>query len=581
MRNQEVAKIFYAIADFLKMEDVDFKPAAYQKAAIVLESLDESLDAIYARGGKKALEDLPGIGKSMAEKIEEYIKTGKIGYYEDLKKKTPIDIGDLTAVEGLGPRRAKKLYQELGIRSLDDLEKAARSHKIAKIEGFREKTEGNILEGIEFLKRSKGRFLLGDILPRVKTIQERLSRLKEVERIDAGGSVRRKKETIGDVDFLIISKEPKKVMDFFVSQPEAVKVWGKGPTKASIRVKEGFDIDLRVVPKNSYGAALQYFTGSKEHNIATRRIAMAKNLKLSEYGLFKGKRMVAGWDEEGVYKSLGLVWVEPELREDRGEIEAALRQAQGKAQGLPRIIGYDDIRGDLHCHSSWNGGSNNLEELADAAQKMKYEYLGISDHTKFLRIEKGLDEKKLGQRDKEIDKLNEKFKVQGLKFRLLKGCEANILNDGSVDIKDEALKKLDYVIAGIHSNFKMSESEMTERMIKAIKNPNVDIISHPTGRILKRRDEYQIDLDKILRAAKEFNVVLEINSYPERLDLNDINIRRAKESGVKMVINTDSHQKDQLRFMELGISQARRGWAEKEDVINTHHLEKLMKYFKH
>jgi DNA polymerase (family 10) len=575
MKNQELAQIFYEIADYLEMEEVAFKPYAYQKAAVTLETLEEDVEEIYKKGGIKALEEIPGVGKSIAEKIEEYLKTGRIKYYEEFKKRLPFDLEEIISVEGLGPKKAKVLYQKLGIRNLKDLEKAARAHKIAPLFGFGEKTERNILEGIAFLKKSKGRFLLGEILPQVKEILERLGKLKEIEQINVAGSVRRMKETIGDVDILITTKNSKKIMDFFVQLPGIIKIWMKGPTKSSVRMEQGFDVDLRVVKKKSYGSALQYFTGSKEHNIITRRIAIEKGLKLSEYGLFKGKKMIAGWYEAGVYKALGLSWVEPELRENQGEIEAAFRQNENKPNGLPKIIGYKDIKGDLHCHSNWDGGVNSILEMVQAAIEMGYEYLGISDHTKFLRIEHGLDERKLEQRNKEIDKLNQKYK----NFRILKGAETNILNDGSIDIKNEALKKLDYVIAGVHSSFKMGKTEMTERIIRAMKNPNIDILSHPTGRILKRRDEYQIDFDEILRAAKEYNVILEINSYPERLDLNDQNIRRAKETGVKMIINTDSHHKDQLRFMELGIAQARRGWAEKGDIINTQPLDKLLKYF--
>jgi len=440
------------------------------------------------------------------------------------------------------------------------------------------------LEGIEFLKRSKGRFLLGEILPKVKEVHEKLKNLKEVEVISACGSIRRMKETIGDVDFLVTTKNlhpvrkkssngAGKIMDFFVSLPGVIKIWGKGSTKSSVRLREGFDMDIRVVPAKSYGSALQYFTGSKEHNIALRKIAIDKGLKLSEYGLFRGPKMIAGESEEEIYKALGMDWIPPEMRENQGEIDAALEKK------LPRLIDYKDIKGDLHCHSKWDGGKNTILEMAERAKEMGYQYLGITDHTKFLRIEHGLNEKQLAQQRKEIDKLNEKFKKENIKFRILQGAETNILNDGSIDIKDEALKKLDYVIAGVHSNFKMPKEKMTERIIRAMKNPNVDIISHPTGRILKRRDEYQIDFDKILRAAKETKTILEINSFPERLDLNDQNIRRAKEAGVKMVINTDSHHKDQLRFIEFGIAQARRGWATAEDIINTQPLEKLLKYF--
>jgi len=589
MKNLEIAKIFYGIANYLEMEGVAFKPYAYQKVAVTLETLEEDVEKVYERGGLKALEEIPGVGKNIALKIEEYLKTGKIRVYEKLKKKTPVNLGELISVEGMGVKKAKILYQKLRVKNLKDLEKVAKSHKIAPLFGFGEKTEKNILEGIAFLKRSKGRFLLGDIMPIVREVLEELRCLKEVKEISVAGSVRRMKETIGDVDILVISKSPKKVMDFFVSRQGVIKVWSKGPTKSSVRMKEGFDIDLRVVPAKSYGSALQYFTGSKEHNIATRRIAIDKGLKLNEYGVFRGSKMIAGRTEKEVYKAIGLVWIPPEMRENEGEIEAALLQGvrlrltqspQGKPNGLPKIIGYQDIRGDLHCHSDWDGGANSIEEMAQAAQEMEYEYIGISDHTKFLRIEHGLNERQLSQQRKEIDRLNEKFEKHNIKFRILQGAETNILNDGSIDIKDEALKKLDYVIAGIHSSMKMDKEKMTERIIKAMKNPNVDIISHPTGRILKQRDEYQIDFEKILKIAKQTNTILEINSSPSRLDLKDVNIKKAKNMGVKMVINTDSHHRDQLRFIRFGIAQARRGWAEKKDIINTQPLSKLLKFFK-
>jgi len=570
MKNQEIAKIFYGIANYLAMDEVAFKPQAYEKAALTLETLEEDIEDVYKRGGIKALEDLPAIGKSIAQSIEEYLKTGSIGVYERFKKRLPLDLEEIIGVEGVGPRKAKILYQKLGIRNLKDLAKAAKSHKISLLFGFGDKTEKNILEGIAFLKRSKGRFLLGDISPKVEEIYNKLKAQKEVRVISTCGSIRRKKETIGDVDFLVVSKKSARVMDFFVSLPGVVKVWGKGSTKASVKMRDGFDADIRVVPERSYGAALQYFTGSKEHNISLRKIAIDKGLKLSEYGLFRGSKMVASETEEGIYKFLGMDWIEPELRENSGEIEAALKHK------LPRIIDQQDIKGDLHCHSSWDGGLNKISEMAAAGQRMGYEYLGIADHTKFLRIEHGLDEKKLFRQRKEIENLNKKLK----NFRVLQGCEANILPDGSIDIKDEALEKLDFVIAGVHSSMKMEKGRMTERIIKAMKNPNVDIISHPTGRILKKRDEYQIDFDRILRAAKEFKVILEINSFPERLDLDDKNIRRAKDFGVRMIINTDSHRRDQLKLIEFGVAQARRGWAEKEDIINTQPVDKLLKYFK-
>lgn len=574
MRNQELAKIFYGIADFLEMEKMPFKPQAYQKAALNLESLEKDVEEIYREGGRQALLAIPGVGEGLADKIIEYLKTGRIKYHESLKKKTPVDLQELIRVEGLGPKRVRTLYQKLEIRNLKDLEKAAKSHKIAPLFGFGEKTEKNILQGIEFVKRSKGRFLLGEIMPRAREVYEKLKNLKEVKRVDMAGSLRRRKETIGDVDFLVISKRPKPIMDFFVSLPGVEKIWSKGATKSSIRLKEGFDMDVRVVPERSYGSAFQYFTGSVEHNIALRKIAQDKGLKLSEYGLFRGSQMIAGKNEKEIYRALGLDWAPPELRENRGEIEAAFDHR------LPKLIDLSDIRGDLHCHSNWDGGGNSIKELIVSAQSLGYDYLGISDHTKFLRIERGLDEKKLELRNREIDEFNEKLRAKRLKFRVLKGCEANILNDGTIDIKDEALAKLDYVIAGIHSSFRMPREQMTDRMIRAIKNPHIDIISHPTGRLIKKREEYQIDLERVMEAAKENGVILEINAWPERLDLNDQNAKRAKELGVKMIVNADSHRRDQMRFMEFGVWQARRGWAEKEDIANCWPLEKLLKYFR-
>jgi len=571
MKNQELAKIFYEIADYLEMEDIAFKPYAYRKVALVLQDIEEDVGEIYKKGGLKALEEIPGVGENIALKIEEYLETGQIKEYQKLKKQTPINLGEISAVEGMGPKKAKVLYQKLGIRNLKDLEKAAKTHKISPLFGFGEKTEKNILEGIAFLKRSKGRFLLGEIMPVIREVLKRLKSLPEVEQINVAGSVRRMKETIGDVDILVVSSKPEKVMAFFVSLPDVVKIWGKGLTKSSVRTKGGFDMDLRVVPRKSYGSALQYFTGSKEHNIATRRLAIDKGLKLNEYGVFRGSKMIAGKSEEEVYKVIGLPWLPPELRENEGELEIAQ---------LPEIIGYNDIKGDLHCHSDWDGGENSIGEMARMARDMDYEYLGIADHTKFLRIEHGLDEKQLFQQRKEIDELNKELRIKNYELKILQGCEANILNDGSVDIKDEVLAKLDFVIAGVHSSMKMAQERMTERIIRAMRNPHIDIISHPTGRLIGRRDEYQIDFEKILRAAKENKTILEINSSPDRLDLKDVYIRRAKEKGVKMVINTDSHQKDQLRFIEYGIAQARRGWAEKEDIINTQPIEKLLKFFK-
>jgi|UniRef100_A0A7V6DQ08 DNA polymerase (family 10) len=574
MKNKEIARIFAELSEYLEMEGVQFKPYAYQKAALTLETLKDDVADLYAKGGLKALKSIPGVGESIAHKIEEYLKTGKIAYYEEFKRKLPINLDEIVGVEGVGPKKAKVLYETLGITNLEELEEAARANKIAPLFRFGEKTEKNILQAIEFLKGSKGRFLLGEILPIAMDVLEKLRDFPEVERADVAGSVRRMRETIGDVDILAISGNPADVMDFFVSLPGVVKVWGKGATKSSVHMKEGFDMDLRVIAPESYGAALQYFTGSKDHNIALRKIAMDKGYKLSEYGLFQGDELIAAKTEEEVYAKLDMPYIPPEIRENRGEIEAALK---GR---LPDLIGYHDLKGDLHVHCNWDGGANSLEEIVQAALDLGYEYVGISDHTKYLKIERGLDEDQLIARNKEIDQLNEKLSQEGKSFRVLKGCEANILADGSIDIVAEVLAQLDYVIAGVHSHFRMPRADMTKRILTAMHNPHVDIISHPTGRILKRREEYEVVFDDLLQAAKETGTILEINSYPDRLDLGDINIRAAKELGVRMVINTDTHNVNQLHLMKFGISQARRGWAEKKDIINAWPVKDLLNMLK-
>jgi len=585
MKNQEIANIFYQIAIYLEMDNISFKPQAYEKAGLALEGLNENIEDIYKKGGEKELKKIPGVGENIAQKIIEYLKNGKIKEYEKYYHKMPVNIEELIQVEGIGPKMIKALYQNLKITNLENLEKAAQQGKLRKLPNFGVKTEQNILQSIEFLKRSQGRFLLSEALFLAEDIILQLKKVKEIDKIVYAGSLRRMKETIGDIDLLATvqpsfakpacrqgraSEGRRKVMDAFVNLDGIIKVWDYGLTKSSVRFDKKIDADLRVVDDDEFGSALQYFTGSKDHNIKTRKLAMEKGLKLNEYGVFKGKKLIAGKTEEEVYKVIGLPYIEPELREDRGEIEAALKDE------LPNIIGYDEIKGDLHCHSDWDGGENSLEEMAEAAKFLGYEYLGISDHTKFLRIENGLDEKQLLIQHKAIEKLNAKLK----NFRILHGCEANILNDGSLDIDDKVLAQLDYVIAGVHSNMKITREEMTQRIIKAMKNPYVKIISHPTGRLINRRDEYQLDIEKIIETARETSTALEINSFPSRLDLNDKNIRKAIEKRVKLIINTDAHHRDHLQFMRFGIGQARRGWATKEDIINTWPLEKLLKFFK-
>jgi len=577
MINKKIAKIFYNIADFLDADRVAFKPFAYRKAAQALEELDEDIAAIYERGGLGAIEEIAGIGESTGEKIEEFIKKGKISYYEQLKNRLPVDWEELTGVAGVGPKRAKILYRQLGIRNLKDLEAAARAHKISGLEGFGEKSEANIIQGVEFRKRSRGRFLLGEILPQALAVKKQMEVLGILEKVEIAGSLRRKKETIGDVDLLAASDNKKndaQAMDFFTRLPEVEKVWGQGGTKSSVRMAGGFNIDLRIVPVASYGAALQYFTGSKEHNIALRRRAQELGYKLSEYGLFRGGKAVAGKTEEDIYEKLGLRWIAPELRENAGEIQAAA------GDKLPDLVGYGDLRGDLHCHSNYSDGHDTIENIARAAIAMGYEYVGIADHTKCLTVARGLDERALAVRNLEIDKLNDEFRKNKTDFTILKGCEANIMDDGSIDIDGAMLRNLDFVIAGIHTNFNFEIEKMTARMVRAMENPDVDIISHPTGRKLKEREGYPLDMEKIFRAARRTGKILEINAQPKRLDLNGENIRRAKEDGVKMIVSTDAHYASHLHYSELGIAQARRGWAEKADIINSRRLDDLKELLK-
>ncbi len=569
-KNFEVANILKEIAVFLEMDDVQFKPRAYEKAARSIEALQEDVEEIYRKGGIKALMEIPGVGKSIAEKIEELIKTGRIKYYEELKEKVPVDLGSLSGIEGLGPKTIKTLWQELKIRNIEDLEKAALAHKICKLPGFKEKTEQNILKGIEFARRSKGRFILGFTLPLIRDIENRLKSLPETKRVVASGSVRRMKETIGDADFLVISDNPSRVMDFFVSMPEVINIIGKGETKSSVKLKTGMDVDVRVVPEESFGAALQYFTGSKDHNVALRRIAQEKGWKLSEYGLFDGEKQIAGRTEEEIYEKLGLQWIPPELRENTGEIEAA------KKNKLPKLVDYKDLKGDLQVHSNWTDGANTIREMAEEARKLGLEYIVISDHSKSLAMTGGLDEKMLLKQGKEIDALNEQ--ISGI--RILKGVELNILKDGSLDISDETLEELDVVSAGIHSQFKQSREEMTRRVLKAIENPNLDILCHPTTREIQKRDPVPLDMDKIIEAAKDTGTILDIDSYPDRLDLKDEYIRKAVEVGAKLGISSDAHSKPHLHYLELGIAQARRGWATAKDIVNTRKVEEFLKMVK-
>lgn len=570
MTNRDIAEILRQIAFLLDMDGVAFKPRAYEKAAYAVEALDEPLQDVYARGGVKALEEIPGIGASIAQKLAELLTTGRMAYYEELRRKYPIDLPALMGIEGVGPKTIRALYEALGITTLDELEHAARHGRIRQLPRFGEKTEAAILRGIELLRRRRGRFLLGDILPLMEDVCARLGALPEVERVEIAGSLRRRKETVGDADLLVISRRPGRVMDVFVTLPDVEHVYEKGETRSRVRFRNGLDVDLRVVPRESFGAALQYFTGSKEHNIALRRIAEKMGLKLNEYGLFRGERRVAGRTEEEIYEALGLSYIPPELREDRGEIEAA------RQQRLPRLIEYGDLRGDLQVQTNWTDGANSIEEMALEARRLGLQYIAITDHTRSLAMTRGSDEAKLLEQIAEIRRLNRK--LSGI--RILTGAEVNIRKDGTLDIRDDVLAQLDVVGIAVHSHFTMSRQEMTERIVRAMRNPHADILFHPTGRILLKREPYEVDIEEIIRVARETGTVLEIDAYPERLDLKDEHIRKAVEAGVKLVIDSDAHHVGHFRVLSYGIAQARRGWARREDILNTLPCEEFLAHLK-
>jgi DNA polymerase (family 10) len=569
MKNFEAALILRNISILLEMDDVPFKPRAYEKAALSIEALEEDIEEIYAKNGIKGLKQIPGVGASIAEKIEELIKTGNLQYYEELRNKVPVDFESLSGIEGLGPKKIKVLWDKLKIKNMDDLEKAALEHKISALPHFKKKTEENMLKAIEFAKKSRGRYILGFTLPLVRSIEERLRKVPYVKKVVAAGSVRRMKETVGDVDFLVLTEDSSKVMEFFVSMPEVIQVIEKGKTKSAVKLKTGMNADIRTLPEQSFGAALQYFTGSKDHNIALRRIAQDKGWKLSEYGLFQKEEQIAGRTEE-VYEKLGLPWISPELRENTGEIEAA-RKGE-----LPDLVELKQIKGDLQIHSNWTDGQNSIKEMAEQAKKNGLEYIVISDHSKYLAMTGGLDEEGLSKQAEEIDQLNEQ--LDGI--TILKGVELNILKDGSLDISDDALRKLDVASAAVHSHFDMSKEEMTNRILKAIENPNLDILLHPTAREIQKREPIQLDLEKIITMAKENGTILDIDSYPDRLDLRDEHIRKAVQVGAKLGISSDSHSTVHLHYLELGIAQARRGWATAKDIVNTRTLEQFKKTLK-
>lgn len=566
MKNKELADLFGKMADILEFKGENpFKISAYRKASRILGDLTQDIEEVAVEGG---LRKISGIGEGLAQKIEEYLRTGKVLKFEEVKKGVSDELIAMMAIPGMGPKTLALLHKERQIDSLSQLEKALENGSLIHLSGMGEKKIENIKRGIQLLKQSKGRMNLGMAFPVAKRIVETLREKTGSEKIEWAGSLRRMREDIGDIDILATGANHEKIVQAFTHLPEVKEVLASGETKASVIVEGGLQIDLRVVEEDSYGAALQYFTGSKAHNIHLRGIARAKGIKINEYGVFKGAKKIGGKEEKDVYQALGMAWIEPELREDRGEIEAA------QEKSLPKLIEESEIRGDLHVHSNWSDGSSPIEEVARAAQRRGYQYIAICDHTKSLKITHGLDEARLMKQMEEIDRLNEKMKG----FQILKGTEVDILNDGRLDLSEKILEKLDVVVASVHSGFKQDRERITQRILKALESPYVHILGHPTGRLLGARDPYEVEMDEVMKAAKRFGKALEINAYFERLDLDDLHCRKAKEMGIRVVIGTDSHHIDQMWMMSLGVGVARRGWLQTQDILNALSLKDFLKW---
>ncbi len=566
MTNKEIAHTLNQIAKILEITDVlknRFRVIAYQRAAENIGNMTEDLSTLYHEKGREALDDLPGVGESIAQKIEELLNTKKLKYLQELKKEIPVAEANFLDIPGVGPKMAVKIAKVFKAKDIDDLKKRLEAGDGQDI--FQDKTRRNLLRGIEVMAKLTGRLLTTEALPIAEEVTKRVRNMKETIQADFVGSLRRSKETIGDLDIVATSKEPKKIIDKFVRLPFVDHIITQGQTKSTIIHWQGVQIDLEIVPEDEYGSLLQHFTGSKEHNVALRTFAQTQNKSVSEHGIKSKNKLHKFKTEKGVYNFLGLDYIEPELRENRGEIEAA------KNHTLPKLITLSDIKGDLHVHSDWSDGLMSIEEIATHTEKMGYEYVAISDHTVGLGIANGLDEQDLVDRQKEIDKVQKNHKI-----KLLSAVEVNIKANGQLDIKDEMLSKLDLVVASVHASFHQEKEVMTARILSAINNPNVDIIGHPSGRIIGQRESYEVDWPQIFEACAKTKTALEISAFPNRLDLMDYLVQTAKKAGVKFAISTDAHHTNHFDLMRYGIAVARRGWLEKDDVINTGSLSDLI-----
>jgi len=569
VQNSDVSDIFNKVADLLEIEGANpFRVRAYRNAARTISSLPRSVSDMIE--SEENLTELPGIGEDLAGKIKEVVQTGSLAQLEALESSTPSELSRLMKVAGLGPKRVKAIYENLGVVDLKSLKEAAEKGKVRELEGFGKKTEQTILEELEDVEDREERIKLMEAEQRASPLVAYLRKTKGIKEITVAGSYRRRKETVGDLDILVTCKKGSNVMDRFAEYEDVKKVVSKGTTRSTIVLRSGLHVDLRVLRQVSYGAALHYFTGSKAHNIAVRKLGVKKKVKINEYGVFKGKKRTAGKTEKQVFEAVNLPYIEPELRENRGELEAAQKGS------LPQLVGLDDIRGDLHAHTKETDGHASLEEMADAAKAHGYDYLAITDHSKKVTMARGLDAKRLAEQIKEIDRLNGKLKD----IVILKGIEVDILEDGSLDLGDDILKELDLTVCSVHYHRKLSKKKMTERIIRAMDNPYFNIFAHPTGRLINERNPYEIDLERIMEAAKERGCYLEVNAHPDRLDLTDRHCKMAKDMGLKLAVSTDAHSVADLDFIRYGLDQARRGWLEADDIINTRSLRELRKRLK-
>jgi DNA polymerase (family 10) len=567
VHNSDIEAIFSEVADLLEIKGENpFRVRAYRNAARVIGGLSQSVAEMVAQG--RDLSELSGIGKDLAGKIAEVVRTGTLSFLTELQGQMPAGLSDLLKVPGLGPKRVAALNKQLGVTTLSELQEAAEQGRIHALAGFGAKTEQRVAqEAARLQEESAQRVKLVVAEQIAEPLVEYLKQTKGLNEIIVAGSYRRRRETVADLDILATCRKGAPIMDRFLHYEDVKQVLAQGDTRSTVVLRSGFQVDLRVVAQASYGAALMYFTGSKEHNIALRKIALGRKLKINEYGVFKGAKRVAGRTEEEVFKQVGLPYIEPELRENRGEIEAA-RKGQ-----LPELLRLEDLRGDLHVHTRRTDGHDTIEELVAAAKKRGYDYIAITDHSRHVTIAHGLKPGQVRQEMKEIDRINKRLKG----FTVLKATELDILEDGSLDLPGDVLADLDLTVCSVHYKFNLSREQQTERILKAMENPHFHILAHPTGRLINEREPYQVDMERIMKAARERGCFLEVNAHPDRLDLNDIHCKMAKDMGVKVAISTDTHRLGDLGYMRFGVGQARRGWLEADDVINTRRLGELRK----